>query len=336
MKAIRTLLIGLMMLVGTSTFAQPMNYNSIRNNARFLTDRMAYTLGVTSGIILDDLYRINYDYICAVNDYLDDIALGYRYDDYMSVCYKRDYALQMLLGDVIWNRLIGYDYFYRPIVFENRRWRFSIYAYDCDRAHFFFSVPRYYEVYRGGHFFAAMHPHHGHGVWGPGAERWGFRGSVMPNRRGDVVNHIGAIPRSGGSMDRGVADRGSMDRGNFNRGNMNRGGYQGNRSQSNAQSSSREGNPSNIVAPRNGNSSYGSRASMNEGSRSNGMSRSAYEGGMSRSTQSAGMNSGMRGGSMNNGMRSGGMNSGTRGGAMNGGMRNVGSRSGGMAGGGRR
>ena len=52
----------------SSLSAQPMNIYSIRNNARFLTDRMAYTLGL-SAAILEDLYYINYDYIYGVNNY---------------------------------------------------------------------------------------------------------------------------------------------------------------------------------------------------------------------------------------------------------------------------
>ncbi len=101
----------LFILCATAMNAQPMNYNAMRNNARFLTDRMAYTLGITTAAIIDDIYRINYDYICGVNDYLDDVALGYHNDIYMEICYERDRALQYLLGDILWNRLIAYYYF---------------------------------------------------------------------------------------------------------------------------------------------------------------------------------------------------------------------------------
>ena len=69
------------MFITTMTMqAQPMSYYAMRENARFLTDRMAYTLGIATSL-LDDLYMINYDYICGVNDYLDDVAYGYHYDD---------------------------------------------------------------------------------------------------------------------------------------------------------------------------------------------------------------------------------------------------------------
>ena len=128
MKRIRTLLAAVALFVATvAVNAQPMSYDAMRMNARFLTDRMAYTLGLGAEI-LDDLYYINYDYICGVNDYLDDVALGYRSDDYYAVLAARDLALQALLSPYQWSRLIAIDYFYRPISFYGHRWRFSIYA----------------------------------------------------------------------------------------------------------------------------------------------------------------------------------------------------------------
>lgn len=148
----------LMIMFATATAsAQPMSYYAMRNNARFLTDRMAYTLGLSAALI-DDLYLINYDYICGVNDYLDDVAMGYRYDDYMEVLYARDYALRRLLSERQWALLMTYDYFYRPISFVNHRWSFGIYAHDRRPNHFYYGVPRRFNDYHGGHFFGGMRP----------------------------------------------------------------------------------------------------------------------------------------------------------------------------------
>ncbi len=213
MKAVRTFILGIMMLVSTSMIAQPMNYNAIRNNARFLTDRMAYTLGISNLALIDDIYRINYDYIFGLNEYLDDIALGYRYDDYMEICAERDFALRMLLGDVLWNRLIGYDYFYRPIVFHEHRWHFGIYLHDYDRGHYHFGVPRYYDGYRGGHFFGGMRPTRGIGDRGPGMANWGPR-DTRPG-------HIGA----GGHQDNRGGYQSNMNPGNVNNRGQHGGGY---------------------------------------------------------------------------------------------------------------
>ena len=163
MKTLRTLSAALAIFITTvSASAQPMSYESMRHNARFLTDRMAYTLGLSLDL-LDDLYYINYDYICGVNDYLDDIAWGYRSDDYYAVLAARDLALQALLSPYQWRRLMAIDYFYRPISFYNHRWSFGIYAYDHYN-HWYYRNPWGWDRYRGGHFFGGMHPHGGHGA----------------------------------------------------------------------------------------------------------------------------------------------------------------------------
>ncbi len=182
MKTLKTTLAAMMiMLTSVAATAQPMNPYAIRSNARFLTDRMAYTLGL-SAAILDDLYCINYDYIYGVNDYLDDVALGYRYDDYMAVVYARDYALRRLLTERQWALLMTYDYFYRPISFINHRWSFGIYLHDRHFDHFYYNAPRRFNDYRGGHFFGGMRP--GGGVNpGPGGRPGdrGPAGNVNPN-----------------------------------------------------------------------------------------------------------------------------------------------------------
>lgn len=161
MKTLKTLLAALFLLAGTIAMnAQSMSPIAVRNNARFLTDRMAYTLGITDPFLIDEIYRINYDYIWGVNDYLDDVAYGRFYNDYLTVCSARDMALRTLLGNILWDRIVGYSYFHRPIVFANRCWHFSIYDYDRHgRDHFFCVAPRpYHNHYAGGHFFKGMPP----------------------------------------------------------------------------------------------------------------------------------------------------------------------------------
>lgn len=161
MKTLKTLLAALFLMAGTIAMnAQSMSPIAVRNNARFLTDRMAYTLGITDPFLIDEIYRINYDYIWGVNDYLDDVAYGRFYNDYLTVCSARDMALRTLLGNILWDRIVGYSYFHRPIVFANRCWHFSIYDYDRHgRNHFFCVAPRpYHNHYAGGHFFKGMPP----------------------------------------------------------------------------------------------------------------------------------------------------------------------------------
>ena len=213
MKTLRITLAALMILMtSVVASAQPMSVYAMRNNARFLTDRMAYTLGLPAAI-LDDLYYINYDYICGVNDYLDDVALGYRYDDYMEVLYARDYALRRLLTEAQWARLITYDYFYRPISFLNHRWSFGIYVHDHRMDHFYFGTPRLFNDYRGGRMFGGM-PAGPRGAQGmvPGMQpernvQIGRDGRIGVNRQGDIRNGAGnmqgEVSRQGGQAGQG-------------------------------------------------------------------------------------------------------------------------------------
>lgn len=199
MKNFRMILATLALVVGTMTAeARPMSYAAMRNNARFLTDRMAYTLGLSPALI-DDLYYINYDYICGVNDYLDDVALGYYYADYMAVVRERDYALRRLLTLAQWNMLVTYDYFYRPISFVDRAWRFGIYAYDHRHNHFYCRVPRHYDTYRGGNHFHGMRPAH-------------HKGPDRPHGPGFKVDRNGANDRLGGGKGHDTSRPGNDDR----------------------------------------------------------------------------------------------------------------------------
>lgn len=182
------------LIVGTlSLGAQPMSYDAMRDNARYLTDRMAYTLGLGDPL-LDDLYCINYDYICGVNDYLDDVAVGYRYDDYNLVLAARDAALMALLTPAQWTALIAIDYFYRPIVFASRHWYFGIYHHLPFTGHWYFRQPAHYPSYRGGRFFAGMNPGGGHA---PGYQMRRQQQSIGNGYRGG--NNTGNGYRIGGS-----------------------------------------------------------------------------------------------------------------------------------------
>lgn len=266
MKTLRTLLTVILLAGATMMNAQRMSYDAMSRNARFLTDRMAYTLGVTSMAIIDDIYRINFDYIYGVNDYLDDVAMGYYYDDYNLICARRDNALRYLLGEYLWNRLVGYTYFHRPIVFHDHRWHFSVYDYDHYGHHYFhYGAPTHYSNhYAGGHFFGGMPPrtvgHSGH----VGDHNHGYSGPVHHNDHNNNYGAPGNNSRPQGGSYGGSRPQGGSQGGNYGnsrpQGGMNGGGS---RSQSNANSSSRQG----------GATSAGTRGGGNAGGRSAGSGR---------------------------------------------------------------
>ena len=214
MKALRTTLAAVILFVGAITVnAQSMSIAAMRSNARFLTDRMAYTLGINDPFLIDEIYRINYDYIWGVNEYLDDVALGYYYDDYMAVVAARDAALRNLLGVRLWNRIVNYSYFYRPIVFANHGWRFSIYDYDRYGVNrFYYHAPRPLVTYTGGHFFRGMTPRRDRMVAPP--RDMGPRGGAVPRAGAPIPNngaYRGAAPRPGRMNDMAPRMNGNMN-----------------------------------------------------------------------------------------------------------------------------
>ena len=242
--------------------AQPMSYQAMRDNARFLTDRMAYTLGIAPSL-LDDLYMINFDYIYGVNDYLDDIAIGYHYDDYMAICYARDAALRRLLSPYQWDRYIALDYFYRPISFTANRWRFAVYNYYPRTGHFYYRKPHHFASYHGGNFFAGMRP---------------AGGRVGPGHIGGPAPH-GAQPGGNHPHDNGITHPGN-DHGNAgthpgNNHNSNRGTFDSSRSSSRTSQGQRTMDNGQRTTVSNRQNTPATRSAGNGTTNANGVSRGA-------------------------------------------------------------
>ena len=277
MKALRTTLAAVVLFIGAMTVnAQSMSIAAMRSNARFLTDRMAYTLGISDPFVIDEIYRINYDYIWGVNEYLDDVALGYYYDDYMAVVTARDIALRNLLGVRLWNRVVNYSYFYRPIVFANRGWRFSIYDYDRYGVNrFYFHAPRPLVTYTGGHFFHGMAPRRDNRMAPPPGRDMGPRGGMAPAPNNGAYR--GAAPRAGRANDMAPRMNGNVNNNvNVNNNtnvNVNRNtnvNVNANRSTAPNTNVNRPTAPNTNVAP---NNSMRSGSNINSSSRFNGATR---------------------------------------------------------------
>lgn len=268
MKALRTTFAAVVLFIGAMTVnAQSMSIAAMRSNARFLTDRMAYTLGISDPYLIDEIYRINYDYIWGVNEYLDDVALGYYYDDYMAVVTARDVALRNLLGVRLWNRVINYTYFYRPIVFANRAWRFSIYDYDRYGVNrYYYHAPRPLVTYTGGHFFRGMAPN---GAYRGAVPRRGEMNNMTPRVNGNINNNMNTNVNVNVNRNVNVNNVTSTPEMRNNGVNANTGGI---RSGSNMNSSSRfnsgtrtttttSSSVSNVRMPTRGGSNIGTRTS---------------------------------------------------------------------------
>ena len=224
-------ILALTALLTMTVSANAMSYEQAREQALFLTDKMAYELNLIEDQY-EAAYEINLDYLMSINNYDDLYGMYWE---------RRNMDLSYILLDWQYRAYCAANYFYRPLYWDRGYWHFGIYARYPHRSYFYFGRPHFYVTYRGGH---SWHMNGGrswyHGRnWGMAHRNvTGGRGFGMRNGfdRGDYRNH--SIDR--GHNDRGIGTRGS-GRSIENRGNMNRGGFGNSRSIENRGSMNRGG-----------------------------------------------------------------------------------------------
>ena len=222
----KRLILALVMMMTAAVSASAMSYEQARNEALFLTDKMAYELNLTDAQY-EAAYEINLDYLMGVTS-VDDV-FGTYWE-------RRNLDLSYILYSWQWDAFRAATYFYRPLYWDAGFWHFGIYAYYPRRDHFFFGRPHFYATYRGGH---AWHMngvrsyYHGHvnhfrPALPQGRTHFGMRNSLdrgdfRGSRAGSSTRITG---RQGGFRDnRSTYGRTQGD--NFNRsgsGNFNRSG----------------------------------------------------------------------------------------------------------------
>ena len=223
----------LLLTVALSTMA--MSYEQARDRALFLTDKMAYELNLNDEQY-EAAYEVNLDYLMSISTY-DDL-----YGTYWT---RRNMDLSYILFDWQYNAFCSAAYFYRPLIWTNGVWRFSIYVRYPNRTFFYFGRPAFYVTYYGGH---SWHRNGGrswyHGrTFGPrpGESRFGMRdrydrGDFRGQRGHDRRHDNGRYDRNNRRNDNnsGRYDRnnrrddnnsGRYDRGNNRRDNNS--GYRG-------------------------------------------------------------------------------------------------------------
>ena len=159
MRKLTTLWMLILMLCMSIPAMGAMSMSKVRENARFLTDRMAYELNLTP-MQYDDVYEVNYDFIDNIRYIMDDVVRGYDHavDRYYQFLDYRNDDLRWILSASQYRRFMGVDYFYRPVYTTASNWLFRIYKVYHDVKHFYFDKPHHYKSYRGGHY----RTHHGH------------------------------------------------------------------------------------------------------------------------------------------------------------------------------
>ena len=178
------------MFMMTFTTASAMSYEQARQQALFLTDKMAYELNLTEDQY-EAAYEVNLDYLMSVDTYDDLYGAYWR---------QRNMDLSYILLDWQYRTYINATYFYRPLYWNAGYWHFGIYARYPRRDYFYFGRPHFYVSYRGGH------------SWRVNGNRSWYHGRSFGG------------PRPGGNPRVGMRD--GFNRGDYGRGrsfgNMNR------------------------------------------------------------------------------------------------------------------
>lgn len=180
------------MVLGFAVAASAMSYSQAREQALFLTDKMAYELNLTDDQY-EAAYEINLDYLLSVNS--DDELYG----DYWR---WRNIDFSYVLLDWQYRMFCEAAYFYRPLYFSAGVWHFAIYARYPHRDYFYFHRPTVYVSYRGGH------------SWRQNNGSSWYNGRTFGSRRGGDA-HFGM--------------RDGFKRGDYGRGNRQSFGSRGNR-----------------------------------------------------------------------------------------------------------
>ena len=208
----KKMIFALMVMLTTTLSASAMSYEQARNEALFLTDKMAYELNLTDAQY-EAAYEINVDYLMGVTSYND------VYGPYWE---RRNLDMSYILYQWQWDAFVAATYFYRPLYWSAGHWHFGIYARYTVRDYFYFGRPHFYATYRGGH---AWHMNGGRSYYHGRIDH--FRPALRDNSqhfgmrskwdRGDFRNSRGSY--RGNSSTRVTAGRRGNDNGSFgNRG----------------------------------------------------------------------------------------------------------------------
>lgn len=153
MKRVILLVVAVALVAMGSLSMAAMSTGKVRKNARFLTDRMAYELNLSSEQ-LADVYEINYDFINNVRYLMDDVVTGnaWALEDYYNMLDIRNDDLRWVLSSSQYIRFLGIEYFSRPIFASGNGWNFRVYVAYPNISFYYYSKPYHYRTYNGGHY----------------------------------------------------------------------------------------------------------------------------------------------------------------------------------------
>ena len=179
-----------MMMVMTVT-ANAMSYTTARNEALFLSDKMAYELNLTDAQY-NAVYEINLDYLLSMNGHDDIFGIWWS---------RRNADLRYVLTPWQYDRYVALTYFYRPLSWKAGAWTFHIYNHYANRSLFYKARPTVYVSYRGGNNHKSAHFYANHGVTKPHHNNHGHKpagnGPTWRGNGGGGAHHNATVKPNG-------------------------------------------------------------------------------------------------------------------------------------------
>ena len=156
-----------------------MSYNAAKNEALFLSDKMAYELNLTAAQY-EAVYEINLDYLMSLNGHGD--VFGIWWD-------RRNADLRYVLNSWQFDKYVALSHFYRPVAWKAGSWTFAVYSH-YNRGHFYNAHPKVFVSYKGGHnkVHGSHYAHMGKPAPAPVAKH---NPAPMPDRGARVMNDKG-------------------------------------------------------------------------------------------------------------------------------------------------
>ncbi len=179
----KKMILSLIAMLAIAAQANAMSYEQARNEALFLTDKMAYELNLNDAQY-EAAYEINLDYLMGVTSHTD--VFGPYWD-------RRNADIRFILYSWQWDAFCAATYFYRPLYWSAGYWHFGIYARYPYRDYYYFGRPRFYVTYRGGHSWrmngGRSYYEHRHNYYRPHVDRHRYSGMRNSWDRGDYRHH---------------------------------------------------------------------------------------------------------------------------------------------------
>jgi hypothetical protein len=249
----KKLALALIALFTMTIQASGMSYRQAREQALFLTDKMAYELNLTEEQY-EAAYEINLDYLMSIDNRDDLFGIYWT---------QRNLDLSYVLLDWQYRTYVNAVYFYRPLYWDAGYWRFGIYARYPHRDYFYFGRPHFYVSYRGGHSWrrnSGRSWYKGRRYGNPHVHRSAHVGMRDGFNRGDFGRGTRMSSGNNGTRSFGNGTRTNVQQNNGTRSFGN--GSRTNVQQNNGTRSFGRGVRSN-VEPNNGTRSFGNRTTQN-------------------------------------------------------------------------